>query len=212
MSARPGLHIVAMEVPQPTAFFALPGLLRSDPDFLAAYVANTILGGAGIFFAADAGGARKARPHLRRLDRSRSLSQGGLLLGEVAAQTDDMRHALAAVRDTMRKFAADGPTTQELDDAKAYLNGSFPLTFASDTGLAAQLNAIQQMGLGLDYLDKRADHDRRDHHRRCAPRRPPPLRSREDDRRRRRLASRSAPCRRARHACPMQRVARDRMT
>ena len=83
--------------------------------------------------------------------------RAGLLLGEVAAQKDDVRQALAVVRDTMRKFAADGPTPQELDDAKAYLNGSFPLTFASDAGLAAQLNAFQQMGLGLDYLDKRAD-------------------------------------------------------
>jgi zinc protease len=60
------------------------------------------------------------------------------------------------VRETMRKFAADGPTEQELADAKTYLNGSFPLAFASDAGLAAQLNYLQQLGLGIDYLDKRA--------------------------------------------------------
>ena len=68
-----------------------------------------------------------------------------------------MRQVIAVVGDTMREFAADGPTQQELADAKTYLNGSFPLTFASDAGLAAQLNYFQQIGLGIDYLDKRAD-------------------------------------------------------
>ena len=153
----PGLHIVAMDVPQPTAFFALPGPLRSDPDFLTGYVASTILGGGG-FSSRLTQEVREKRG--LTYDVSTDLvpyRRAGILLGEVATQTDDMRQTLAAVRDTMRKFAAEGPTAQELDDAKAYLNGTFPLTFASDAGLADQLNEFQQMGLRLDYLDKHAD-------------------------------------------------------
>lgn len=153
----PGLHIVAMDVPQPTAFFALPGPLRGDPDFLTDYVANYVLGGGGF-----------ASRLTKEVREKRGLTYGvstdlvpyrkaGLLLGKVASRKDDMRRTLAVVRETMRKFAADGPTPQELADAKTYLNGSFPLAFASDAGLAAQLNAFQQMGLGLDYLGKRAD-------------------------------------------------------
>ena len=152
----PGLHVVAMDVPQPTALFALPGLLRHDPDFLTATVANYILGGGG--------SASRLTNEVREkrgltYDVSTDLvpyRKAGLLLGEVAARKDVLRQTIAVVRDTMRKFAADGPTPQELDDAKTYLNGSFPLAFASDTGLAAQLNTFQQMGLGVDYLDKRA--------------------------------------------------------
>jgi len=152
----PGLHVVAMDVPQPTALFALPGLLRHDPDFLTATVANYILGGGG--------SASRLTNEVREkrgltYDVSTDLvpyRKAGLLLGEVAARKDVLRRTIAVVRDTMRKFAADGPTPQELDDAKTYLNGSFPLAFASDTGLAAQLNVFQQMGLGIDYLDKRA--------------------------------------------------------
>jgi zinc protease len=152
----PGLHVVAMDVPQPTALFALPGLLRSDPDFLTGYVTNYILGGGGF-----ASRLTKEVREKRGLtyDVSTDLvpyRRAGLLLGEVASRKDAVRQTIAVVRDTMRKFAADGPTPQELDDAKTYLNGSFPLAFASDTGLAAQLNTFQQMGLGLDYLDKRA--------------------------------------------------------
>jgi zinc protease len=145
-----------MDVPQPTAFFALPGMLRRDPDFLAGYVANYILGGGGF-----ASRLTKEVREKRGLtyDVSTDLvpyRRAGLLLGAVAARKNAMRQTIVVVRETMRKFAADGPKQQELADAKTYLNGSFPLTFASDVGLSAQLNYFQQLGLGIDYLDKRA--------------------------------------------------------
>src|SRR6202012_2935861 len=41
----PGVAVVAMDVPQPTAIFGLPGMLRADPAYLASYVANYIVGG-----------------------------------------------------------------------------------------------------------------------------------------------------------------------
>jgi zinc protease len=151
----PGLHVVEMDVPQPTAFFALPGLLRNDPDFLTAYATNYILGGG--FVSRLTKEAREKRG--LTYDVSTDLipyRRAGLLLGEVAARKNAMRQTVTVVRETMRKFAADGPTQQELADAKTYLNGSFPLAFASDAGLSAQLNTFQQMGLGIDYLDKRA--------------------------------------------------------
>ena len=43
----PGVHIIALPVPQPTASFGLPGIMRHDPDFIPGYVANYILGGGG---------------------------------------------------------------------------------------------------------------------------------------------------------------------
>ena len=36
-----------LEVPQATAVFGLPGVMRHDPDFIPGYVANYILGGGG---------------------------------------------------------------------------------------------------------------------------------------------------------------------
>jgi len=151
----PGLHILPMPVPQPAAIFALPGLLRSDPDFLAGYVANYILGG---------GSSSRLTQDVREkrgltYDISTDLvvyRRSGILLGAVATRSDAMRQTIAVVRETLRKFISDGPTDQELADAKTYLNGSFPIAYASDVGLAAQLNAFQQVGLGIDYLDKRA--------------------------------------------------------
>ena len=39
------MHVIALPVPQPTAAFGLPGIMRQDPDFIPGYVANYILGG-----------------------------------------------------------------------------------------------------------------------------------------------------------------------
>ncbi len=152
----PGLHVVPMDVPQPVALFALPGFVRNDPDFLTGYIANYILGGGG--FASRLTKEVRGKRGLT-YDISTDLipyRRAGVLLGQVAARKDAMRQTIAVVREVMRKFAAEGPTPQELAEAKTYLNGSFPLTFASNMGLSAQLNAFQQMGLGIDYLNKRA--------------------------------------------------------
>jgi len=59
------------------------------------------------------------------------------------------------VKDTMAKFAAEGPTQQELDDAKTYLTGSFPLAFASNSGTASQLGTFQRQNLDIGYVARR---------------------------------------------------------
>ena len=77
-------------------------------------------------------------------------------MGTVSTRRSAVRQTVALVRETFRKFAADGPTKEELADAKLYLNGSFPLSFTSNADIAAQLNLFQQLELPLDYLDRRS--------------------------------------------------------
>ena len=50
-----------------------------------------------------------------------------------------------------------GITEEELADAKTYINGSFPLRLTSSGRIAGLLLAMQRLGLGLDYLDRRAE-------------------------------------------------------
>jgi zinc protease len=150
-----GVQIVAMDVPQPTATFGLPGILRSDPDFLPGYVANYILGGGGF-----------SSRLMNEVREKRGLTYGistdivtyrktGLIEGVVATRRGGMNQTIAVVRETLRKFATDGPTPQELADAKTYLTGSYPLAFSSDAGIAGQLNAFQRAGLPVDYVTRR---------------------------------------------------------
>jgi zinc protease len=55
----------------------------------------------------------------------------------------------------MAQFAANGATQTELDDAKTYLTGSFPLAFASNAGIASQLNTFQRQNLDIGYVARR---------------------------------------------------------
>ena len=55
------------------------------------------------------------------------------------------------------RFAAEGPTEDELAKAKSYLIGSYPLRFLTSMQIASQLLSVQLDGLGVDYIDQRND-------------------------------------------------------
>jgi zinc protease len=151
----PGLHVLALNTPQPDAVFALPGLMRRDPDFLAGLIANLILGG---------GENSRLNRNLREnrgltYDVSTDLvtyAKSGVMIGEVQTRREDMRSALTIMRETLRKFAIEGPTPQEFTDAKLYLRGSFPLAFTSNEDTARQLVGFMADGLPMDYLPRHA--------------------------------------------------------
>jgi zinc protease len=152
---QPGVQVIAMDVPQPTAVFGMPGLLRNDPDYLPGFVANYILGGGG-FSSRLTTEVREKRG--LTYDISTDLETGkkaGYVLGEVATKRGAVQQTIGVIRDTLRDYAENGPTDTELADAKTYLTGSFPLEFGSNVGIADQLNAFQRIGLPVDYVKKR---------------------------------------------------------
>jgi zinc protease len=151
----PGVHVVPMPVPQPTVIFALPGLMRSDKDFLAGYVANYIVGGGG--FSSRLTNEVRVKRGLT-YDISTSLEafrRAGILVGQVATRADAVNQTIAVTRQTLKDFATNGPTDKELQDAKTYLTGSFPLSLDSTGHIAGILVAIQRDALGIDYLERR---------------------------------------------------------
>jgi zinc protease len=79
----------------------------------------------------------------------------GFVIGQVATRRDSMNQSLDVIRNVLADYAAHGPTEAELKDAKTYLTGSYPLAFASNAGIASQLNAFQRAGLPIDYVTSR---------------------------------------------------------
>jgi len=121
----PGVHVIPLPVPQPTAAFGLPGIMRQDPDFITGYVANSILGG-GDFSSRLMQEIRVKRGLTYGISTSlTAYNKAAVLQGTVATRADAVRQTVQVVKDTMANFAANGPTQQELDDAKTYLTGSF---------------------------------------------------------------------------------------
>jgi zinc protease len=151
----PGVHVVPLAVPQPTVMFGLPGIMRHDPDFIPGYVANYIVGGGG-FSSRLTNEVREKRGLTYGISTSlTSYNKASVMVGSVATRADAVRQTVQVVRDTLASFAQDGPTQAELDDAKTYLTGSFPLAFASNSGTAAQLGTFQRQNLDIGYVARR---------------------------------------------------------
>jgi zinc protease len=152
---QPGIQVVPMPVPQPAVVFGMPGLLRSDRDFIPAYVANYILGGGG-FSSRLTNEVRVKRGLTYDIATSlESFRRAGILAGDFATKQGSVHQAIDVVRDTLKSFAEDGPTDSELADAKTYLTGSFPLSLSSNVGIVTELNGFQEVGLPVDYVQKR---------------------------------------------------------
>jgi zinc protease len=152
---QPGIHVTQMAVPQPSVMFGLPGIMRHDPDFIPGYVANYILGGGG-FSSRLMDEVRVKRGLTYGIETQlSSYNNASIMMGSVATRADAVNQTISVVKDTLGKFAASGATQTELDDAKTYLTGSFPIAFASNAGIASQLNAFQRQGLDIGYVARR---------------------------------------------------------
>ena len=151
----PGTKIIPLPVPQPNIVFALPALPRKDKDFIPLYVANYILGGGG-FSSRLTTEVREKRGLTYSISTSvNTQTRAGFFAGQVATKAGSVNETIKIIRGTIADFAKNGPTQKELDDAKTYLTGSFPLAFTSNVGITAQLNAFQDAGLPISYLKKR---------------------------------------------------------
>jgi zinc protease len=152
---QPGIHVIPMPVPQPTIMFGLPGIMRADPDFIPGYVANYIAGGGG-FASRLMDEVRVKRGLTYGVSTSlTAMNRASVMLGEVATRANAVHQTIDVVKTTLADFAANGPTEAELQDAKTFLTGSFPIAFASDGGIAAQLSVFQRQGLDIGYVARR---------------------------------------------------------
>lgn len=147
--------VVERDMPQSLILFGQNGIKRHDPDFYAAYVMNHILGGGSfssrltIEVREKRGLAYSIGSYLHTLDHA------GLLLGQVGTQNARAAETLEIIRHEWRRMRDEGPTEQELNDAKTYLVGSYPLRMTSTGRLAGMLSAIQLEGFPIDYMANR---------------------------------------------------------
>ena len=146
---------IDLDVPQSVLMIGGAGILRKDPDFIAAFVLNHILGGS-----AFSSRLYKEVREVRGLAYSvysavMPLDHAALFVTGTATRSDRTNQALEVMEAEIRKLAETGPTDEELAKAKSFLTGSFALRFDTSTKIAEQLVQIQLDDLGIDYIDKR---------------------------------------------------------
>ena len=151
----PGVQVIDLDVPQSVAIFGHSGIARDDPDFFAAYVMNYVLGGGG-FASRLTEEVREKRGLAYSVYSYLSDMDGAdLYLGGVQTANERIAESLDVIKTEWARMAEGGLSQDDLDKAKRYLTGAFPLRFDSNAKIASYLVFLQREGLGADYLDKR---------------------------------------------------------
>src|SRR5882724_10393191 len=119
-SKPPQRAFVPLDVPQTVVTFGGPGVKRNDPNFMAAFVVNHILG--------SGSGSRLYREVREKRGLAYSISDSllwmdhsALFVGSTGTRADRAGETIEAVNREIHRMAESGPTQEELDEAKAYL-------------------------------------------------------------------------------------------
>ncbi|MFD2182093.1 M16 family metallopeptidase [Rhodoplanes azumiensis] len=146
---------VDVDVPQSTLMLGGAGIARKDPDFIPAYVVNHILGG-GSFSSRLYREVRETRGLAYGVSSSLvPLKSTALFFVSTATRADRVKESMDVIEAEIRRMAEEGPTADELAQAKSYLKGSYALSFDTSAKIANQLVLIQLEDLGIDYIDRR---------------------------------------------------------
>jgi zinc protease len=149
------LKVIDMNVPQSAVRFGLPAMARSDKDFMAAFVLNTILGG-GSFTSRLYQEVREKRGLAYGVDTSIiPMRNASMFFGGVATKNEEVAQSLEVIRSELKRIVEEGPTEKELADIKSYLTGSFALRFDTNSNIANQLLWMMVEGLGHSYVETR---------------------------------------------------------
>ncbi len=133
------------------------GVPRNHPDYYAIQVMNYILGGGGF--------SSRAMDSIRN-ERGLAYSvysyfgaekSHGTFVFVMQTKNDTAEEAIRIAREEIRRMREQPVTDPELDDAKNYLTGSFPLRLDTNHKVASFLAQVEFFRLGLDYPDRYAD-------------------------------------------------------
>ena len=152
-----GIQVVEFDTPQAVATFGQPGIDRDDPDFFAAFVLNHILGG----------GSFESRL-MHEVREKRGLTYGiysylmdrdgaKLWMGGVASANDRIAETIDVIRAEWDRMRETGVTAEELQNAKTFLTGAYPLRFDGNAPIARIAVNMQMQGLSTDYIANRKD-------------------------------------------------------
>ncbi len=155
----PPAEVKSLVVPKPgksqaDIVYAVPGLARTSPDYDAAMIMNYIFGGGSLTS--------------RLMDDIRD--KQGLVYGvysfllagvgagplQIRAGTNpaNVDRTIDAILTQVQRYHDLGPTEQEMEDAKGYITGVFPVRLETNAGVASQLLSADLYGLGLDYIER----------------------------------------------------------
>ena len=133
------------------------GLPRTHPDYLAFDVATKILGGEGGNRLQWVLRSERGLTYAASAD-IQALRDAGSFGAETNTRSDATAEVLRVIVDEISRLQREPVSTRELQSAKDYLAGNFPLTIETPDEIAAQVLNVLFYGLPLseieDYRDR----------------------------------------------------------
>lgn len=126
------------------------GLPRTSPDYLAFDVAIKILGGEGGNRLGSVLRTERSLTYAASADMA-SRRFGGDFMAKTDTRSDATAEALRLIVGEVARLRRERVSGRELQNAQAYLAGSFPLTIETPNAIAAQV--LESLLYGLDLAD-----------------------------------------------------------
>jgi zinc protease len=145
--------ITRPDLTQATIYLGRPGIRQDHPDYFPLFVANYILGG---------GSASRLYTRVRE-ERGLAYAvysylspgrHGASYAVSLQTRVDAVGEAVRLVREEMTRMGQAPVDERELQLAKSFLIGSFPLRLDTSRKVADMLVGIEEYGLGLDYPER----------------------------------------------------------
>jgi len=135
-----GTTLVDFATPQSVAIFGQPGLAQDD---LESRLMTEVREKRGLTYGVYS--------YLAPRDLAETY------LGSVSSANDRIGEAIDVIRAEWAKAATEGITQEELEAAKTYITGAYPLRFDGNSPIANILVGMQMLGLPTDYIATRND-------------------------------------------------------
>jgi len=151
------VKFITMPAQQLNIYVGHLGVRRTNPDYYALQVLDTILGGGAGFTARIPRRLRDELGLAYTTFASMTMTAGldpGRFIAFIGTSPENMNLAIDGLLNEIRRIIEEPVSAEELQDAKDYLTGSFVFAFESSPQIARFLVHAEVYGLGFDYIDK----------------------------------------------------------
>lgn len=133
------------------------GIPRNHPDYVPLYVTNRIFGG-GFNSRLNTKVRQEKGLTYGANSRFESHKQAGSFVAATSTRTETTAEAAKLVVDLIAEMAAGNVTTEELNFARDYLVGVFPIQLETPEQVAGRVLSVAQYKLPADYYDNYRQH------------------------------------------------------
>jgi zinc protease len=148
---------IPMAAQQSNIYLGHLGIERTNPDFYALQVLDTILGGGAGFTARIPQRLRDELGLAYTTFASITMTAGidpGRFVAYIGTSPENTKLAVEGLLNEVRRIVAEPVSAEELQDAKDFLTGSFVFAFESSAQIARFLIQATIYDLGFDYGEK----------------------------------------------------------